>query len=147
MVMDGHSKGYIYSYLACMSLMASALLAPQLSGAAEPANVDAVPLVALSLATAEEYSSLLAAGAPWLAASGDGIVVVGVGELFNTAEARGRRFIASHDRKFRAELSGWFATQSSIASKLGSTLLSKHDGGLSVGVGIDELSVDWTVKF
>jgi len=25
--------------------------------------------------------------------------------------------------------------------------LSKHNGGLSVGVGIDELSVDWTVKF
>ena len=127
--------------------MASALLAPQLSGAAELTNVEAVPLVALSSAAVEEYSSLLAAGAPWLAASGDGIVVVGVRELFNIEEARGRRFIATHDRKFRAQLSGWFARQSSIASKLGLTVLSKHDGGLSVGVSIDELSVDWTVKF
>lgn len=147
MVREGHRKGRLYSYLACTSLMATALLAPRLGAAAEPLNIEPTSQIVVTSVAAEEYGGMLEAGAFWAATSGEVSVVVGVSELFHTAEARSRQFIADQDRMIRVGLSGWFATQSSIAGEQGNTLLSSSDGGLSVGVGVDELSVDWTVKF
>ena len=106
MVRDGYRKGHIYNYLAPMSLMASALLAPQLGAAEEMVNVEPGSQVVLSSSATEQYSSLLGATAPWLAASGDGSVVAGMSQLFNTAEARSRQFITDQDRQIRSELSG-----------------------------------------
>ena len=147
MVRNQESKGRLYSYLACINLIASALLLPQSGIAAEPINVELISQVSITSAAAQEYRGILETSKPWSVALGEGSVVAGVSQLFNLAEERSRQFVADQDRKIRSELSGWYATQSSIVSKQSNTLLSNRDSGLSVGIGIDEFSVDWKVKF
>ena len=95
-------------------------------------------------AIAEEQASFdYGAGYTDVAAGVPGITIADYKLLYS--ELNG--FVSAQDRRFRNDLRQWL-NQSSQTGQAGfSGLLSKNDGGFSVAVGTDELSLDYQLRF